>query len=176
MKKHVVFLRGINVSGQKKIKMAELRDELAKNGFHNVQTYIQSGNVVLVSSQNGREIENQVAEIILDSFGHEISVLTLSKEKIKKILRDNPFQKLEDDRSCYFVLLSESPSSDKVTALQKEKFQYELFAITPDCVYLNCLNGYGNAKLNNNLIERKLGVRATTRNLKTMLKMAEMAD
>lgn len=175
MKTYIALLRGINVSGQKKIKMAELREILEKEGLKSVQTYIQSGNIAFDSESDSKEnLENVIYNIILKHFGFEVPTLVLGKEAIEEILKTNRFEDDGENR-LYFVLLKNPPEDELIKTFNELQFENEDFHITDKCVYLFCKKGYGNAKLNNNLIERKLKVEATTRNLKTMKKLLEMA-
>ena len=100
-------------------------------------------------------------------------ILVLLGNEIEKILKGNPFAE-EEENKLYYVLLKYPPEEALVDQFNEQQFENEDFHITNDCVYLLCKKGYGNAKLNNNLIERKLKVEATTRNLKTMQKLLEM--
>ncbi|WP_420320514.1 DUF1697 domain-containing protein [Flagellimonas sp.] len=175
MKSFIAFLRGINVSGQKKIKMADLKQALESNGLDNVQTYIQSGNLVFDADEiNLTQLEDAIHETIASTFGFDVPVLVLTRQKLIGILDANPFSDEPDKKSLYYVLLKTKPNTDLVTEFNQLKFENEDFHITDSCVYLCCKAGYGKAKLSNNLIERKLKVEATARNLRTMLKMAEM--
>ena len=178
MQKYIALLRGINVSGQKKIPMAELRHSLEKIGFEDVVTYIQSGNVVFSFDNSNKEIlENKVQSVILESFGFQVPILIKTREDIERILKDNPFTniKIDESKQLYFVLLKNQPEEELKIKFESEIYTNEDFYITADCVYLNCKSGYGKAKLNNNLVEQKLKVGATTRNYKTMLKLLELS-
>lgn len=179
MQTYIALLRGINVSGQKKIKMADLRQLLAQIGFEDVVTYIQSGNIVLKSEEkNPRALEKNIASEIYKSYGFDVPVLVKSKEEIQDIIENNPFDNSEDLEAnrIYFVLLKAVPESDLTEALVNEIFANEKFNITANCVYLCCAKGYGNAKCDNNFFERKLKVPATTRNYRTMTKLLEMSQ
>ncbi len=178
MRTYIALLRGINVSGQKKIRMVDLRQLLTQMGFENVVTYIQSGNIVLKSREKDlRVLEKGIAEAIHNAYGFDVPVLVKSKEEIQSIIQSNPFNNVEDLEAnrVYFVLLKEVPESDLVEALGKETFPNEKFSISDNCVYLSCAKGYGNSKCDNNFFERKLKVAATTRNFRTMNKLVEMA-
>ena len=177
METYIAFLRGINVSGQKKIKMAELRLSLERIGLENIRTYIQSGNLVFQSnSQNKAVLEEQITQQIAKDFGFEVPVIITSPKTMQRILEHNPFAKAEDLARCYFVFLKNSPDPERVDRFYQLKYENEQFHITDFCVYLYCNAGYGKAKLNNNLIEQKLKVMATTRNLRTLQKLLELAD
>ncbi|MEZ4809467.1 MAG: DUF1697 domain-containing protein [Allomuricauda sp.] len=177
MKTYIALLRGINVSGQKKIKMDELRKTLENIGLGNVTTYIQSGNIVFNSGLTEIDkLQNIIYEAIWKDFGFEVPTLVVTGEEVGRILNANPFFDMTEENRLYYVLLKQPPKQELVDQLNEQRFADEDFHITPACVYLCCKNGYGNAKLNNNLIERKLKVEATTRNLKTMQKLLEMAQ
>ncbi len=179
MTTYIALLRGINVSGRKKIKMEALRAMMRELGFEAVTTYIQSGNIVFrTKASDPKDLGRSIAQQIEKTFGHEVPVLVLSIKELTRILELHPFRNVDssDQNSLYFVLLLETPVHEVVAALNGEKFDGEWFSITNDCVYLVCQNGYGNAKLNNNLVERKLKVLATTRNHRTMIKLIEIAN
>ncbi|MEO1010576.1 MAG: DUF1697 domain-containing protein [Bacteroidota bacterium] len=178
MKTYIVLLRGINVSGQKKIKMADLRALLEKLGFSDVATYIQSGNIVLTSNLETEEtVAHTIHQGIANRYGFKVPVLVKSRSDFAKILDENPFTdpELLQNNYLYFVLLKQRPDQEQIDRLQSEDYPNERFTITENCVYLGCLKGYGKAKLDNNLLERKLKVSATTRNYKTMMKLLEMS-
>ncbi|MBD0851602.1 DUF1697 domain-containing protein [Maribacter arenosus] len=176
---YIAFLRGINVSGHKIIKMADLRSLLEDVGFQDVLTYIQSGNIVFKSAvQLPTKLENIISNTILDQYGFEIPVIVKQRSEIEGIMANNPFTdpKDIDENKVYFVLLKTEPKAEKIKALSALKFENEELVITPKCVYLKCALGAGKAKCDNNLIERKLQVEATTRNPKTLLKLLDLSS
>lgn len=172
MKTYIALLRGINVSGQKKIKMADLKRTLENSGLQNVKTYIQSGNIVFDSEIAKTDmLQDKIHNAILNDFAFEVPVLVKTSSELEKILTANPFSNEVEENRLYFVLLKKSPEQSLVDEFNELNFASEDFNVTYTCVYLCCKKGYGNAKLNNNLVERKLKVQATTRNLKTMQKL-----
>lgn len=176
MIKYIAFLRGINVGGQKKIKMADLRLSLEKTGFKNVSTYIQSGNILLESPiKDVRTIETDIKKAIERDFGFEVPTLVKTTKELVDILKENPFSEVAERKSLYFTLLHQKPEKEWVDEFEQLEFETEDFHYTATCVYLHCKMGAGKAKLSNNLVEKKLKTSATTRNLNTMLKMVELA-
>lgn len=176
MFKYIAFLRGINVSGQKKMKMADLRVSLEKGGFQKVDTYIQSGNIIFESAEQCKTIiKKEIENSIEKDFGFKVPTLVKAAEELKEIVRKNPFGEIVEKKNLYFALLHEKPGRELVEKFVQLQFKTEDFQYTENCVYLNCKMGAGKAKLSNNLIENKLGITATTRNLNTMLKMIELA-
>lgn len=178
MKTYIALLRGINVSGQKLIKMIDLRSLLEKLDFLEVQTYIQSGNIVLKSDEdNCDKIAEKVKKGIADTFGFDVPVLVKTHDELRLIFDMNPFTTPADieNKRIYFAFLKEAPRPELIEEFQKEEFVQEEFVVTENCVYLNFQIGAGKAKLSNNLIERKLKVSATSRNYRTMVKLLEMS-
>ena len=178
MQTYIALLRGINVGGQKKIRMADLKPLLEALGFENITTYIQSGNVVFNSEEtNVEKLINQIEEAIFKSYNFEVQILIKKRMELERIVDQNPYTDSKDleDNKIYFVLLKEIPDLDLVGNLQNVKFENEQFIIADTCVYLRCGLGAGKAKCNNNLIENKLKVVATSRNYRTMRKLLELS-
>lgn len=179
MKTYIAFLRGINVSGKHKIPMAILKELLVGQGLKEVKTYIQSGNVLFKSERdNTKELEKLLSAAILDHFKFNIPVVVKTVEQVKEILNQNPFKTDDENlqKQNYFVLLNNWPNQEDTEKLTLEVYANEEFLVTNNCVYLKCNAGYGKAKLNNNLIERKLNVLATTRNYRTMNKILALSN
>jgi uncharacterized protein (DUF1697 family) len=183
MKTYITLLRGINVSGKKKVNMKVLKGLYESLGYQEVSTYIQSGNVVFKADKKkdkhiiAKEIEQKIAE----SYGFEVPILIRDVSEIQQIILENPFVTITgmDAQQLYVTFLSEEPLKEKLSLLQASDFFPEGFAVSGSEIYLNCTNGYGKTKLDNNFFERKLKVIATTRNWRTvneLLKMAEMAS
>ena len=174
MKTYIALLRGINVSGHKKILMADLRNLLKKIGFIELQTYIQSGNVVFSSSEDKADLERIISKAILKKYAWEVPVLVLTTSEIKAILENCPFSDEKKEKS-YFVLLQSKPSIENIVATESLSYPNEEFVINNSCVYLYSEFGAAKAKLGTNFFERKLKVSATARNYKTMNKLLEMS-
>ncbi len=170
MKTYIIILRGINVSGKKKLPMQKLRDLLNQLQFQEVQTYIQSGNIILKSKENKIQIVKKIKEEIEKQYGYDVPVLAKTIEEWKKAIENNPYKNVEEKQQ-YFTFLSEKSEIKEIEVNSKED-EYE---VIDDVVYVNAVGGYGKTKLNNNFLEKKLKVTATTRNLKTTLKLLALA-
>lgn len=170
MTRFIILLRGINVSGKNKIPMADLRHLLNDLQFQNVQTYIQSGNIILDSSKNKDSICQEISEGIKSKFGYDVPVLARTISEWEKVIKGYPFS-LEDEKIVAFAFLSKI---SKETILEVKNIGKDNYKIVNDVVYLNCPSGFGSTKLTNNLIEKKLNVIATSRNLRTTLKLLEL--
>ena len=178
MNTYIALFRGINVSGQKKIKMADLRQHMQALGFDQVRTYIQSGNLIFQSEVVAKdELEKQIEEKILAEYGFEVSVIIRTPEELQAILVENPFlQNPENDPKRFYVaVLASEPTTERLDVLAEKDYAPEAYAILGKTLYFYVPNGYGRSKMNNNFFENKLKVVATTRNWRTMHKLAEMA-
>jgi uncharacterized protein (DUF1697 family) len=173
---YIALLRGINVSGQKIIKIDELRKLFEDSGFKNVKTYIQSGNVIFNSHINSAEkIVKLVEKKIKEVFSFEVTVLIRTHNELGRIIQKNPFLKTKPLEKLYVAFLSDIADKDDSDKLLKYKSKTEEFRITNKVVYLYYSDGAGRTKLTNNIIESKLGVKATTRNWNTVNKLFEMS-
>lgn len=172
------MLRGINVSGQKLIKMDALRKLYEHLGFHNITTYVQSGNVIFTSKNTKPdELAKKIRQHIEKEFGFDVSVIVLSIDLLKKIIDSNPFIKdtSKDKSFLHVTFLSSKPNEFNFKNIEEKKLTGGEIFISDYAVYLHCPNGYGKLKMSNNLLEKKLNVAATTRNWKTTNELLKIA-
>lgn len=172
MQTYIALLRGINVGGHKKLKMADLKLLFEDLGFQDVVTYIQSGNVVF-SAEEEKGLPEKISKEITEKFGWEVPVLVKTADAIAKILAACPFAETKK-AEAYFMLLATPPKREFMEAVNEISCPNEEFVLTQDCVYIYFGNGAGNAKLNNNFFEKKLKVAATTRNYRTLARLVEL--
>ncbi|MDD4002374.1 MAG: DUF1697 domain-containing protein [Bacteroidales bacterium] len=178
MKTYISILRGINVSGHKIIKMEALRTSYENMGFSNVKTYVQSGNVIFSYDDiEINKLEEQIFQQIKKDFGFDVPVIVMSIEKIEEIIKNNPFlkDKSKEESFMHVTFLASKSETYNFNAIEEKKQDNEDIVFSDYAVYLYCPNGYGNTKLNNNFIETKLKVRATTRNWKTTNELFQIA-
>lgn len=175
--KYIALLRGINVGGQKKIKMADLKVMFESMGFKDVKTYIQSGNVIFnYDSSDTIILANRVEEKISETFGFSAKTIIRTAEELRSIIDNNPFIKEPDIEldKLHVTLMIDVPAPNIISSLNIKKEENERYLIISKEIYLYCPNGYGNTKLNNSIFEKKLNIAATTRNWKTITKLHEL--
>ena len=175
MNTFIVLFRGINVSGQKKIKMAELKNHLQDIGLTSIETYIQSGNVIVQTTWDVSTLNQKIIEKIEKEYGFSVELITRIPADLKNVIKKNPFGH-KDLQRLYVTFLSEIPANDKVLALRQVDYSPEEFVLHNDVIYFYSPLGYGRAKMNNNFFENKLKVSATTRNWKTVNKLLEISE
>jgi uncharacterized protein (DUF1697 family) len=175
---YISMIRGINVGGQKKMKMDQLRESLEILGFEQVRTYVQSGNVIFQAAKcSPIDLSRKIAQRILSDFGYSVPVISKTAEEIDKTIKNNPFVKKAgiDSSKLHVTFLSEVPTPSALKKLDELTSGLDQFRRCGKEVYLYCPNGYGNTKLSNNTLERILSVTATTRNWNTVNKLYEMS-
>jgi uncharacterized protein (DUF1697 family) len=175
---YIAMLRGVNVSGQKIVRMERLRASCDALGFRHVATYVQSGNIVFGAEQKSPStLSKQISDTILHDFGLAVPTLVKTREEMQAVIERNPFLKEADiDVSKLHVTFLSGPHpADSLKTLQALQAKPDQFHIGRHEVYLHCPHGYGRSKLANTAIEKALAVSATTRKWKTVVTLLEMA-
>ena len=176
MQTWIALFRGINVGGNNVIKMADLKALCGTLGLEGAQTYIQSGNLVFRSNQDAVQLRQALKSTVHEHAGFEPNVICFPADHLKKAMESNPFSEGEaDPKSLHLYFLDEVPSSpDLVSLKQYAKPDSEQFRLLDDVFYLHAPEGIGRSKLAASA-EKALGVGATARNWRTVLKLSEMA-
>lgn len=90
--KYIVLLRGVMPTGKNKLKMADLREVLSDVGYENVQTYIQSGNVLLESEEDKNTLADHVRRVIKENLGPDLPIVVKTNPEFEQIIEDNPYK------------------------------------------------------------------------------------
>lgn len=175
---YIAMLRGINVTGQKLVKMERLRAIFSGMGYQNVQTYIQSGNVIFGTDEPASGLTAKIQKAILKEFGFDVTVVTKTAKEMADIVKRNPFAKAatSEEKRLYVTFLSDDPPKNAAELLKPLAVNGEKFHVIGRAVYACFLKGYAETKLSNAAIEKKLGCSATTRNWNTTKTLLEMAS
>ncbi len=170
METWIALLRGINVGGKHSVPMKELVKLLEANGFVNVKTYIQSGNVVF---QYTTKPQDEMGQLIEEKFGFKPAVFILSKAELKKAVANNPFQN-DHGKTIHFFFLKEDPSKIDYELLDSLKSESEAYQLIEKVFYLYAPDGIGRSKMVEKIGKAFPGVTMTARNLNTINKLMEM--
>lgn len=171
------FLRGINVGGRNKIRMADLRQLYADLGMTNVRSLLQSGNVIFASSNADlTSVKLELEDGIRSAFGLDIQVLLRSADNFEDIIARHPFsaEQLNEPRKTAVVFLSGAPVSSAVDALSESNPGREVIHAAGRELYIFYTDGMARSKLDNKRIENRLGLIATARNWNTCLKLQRL--
>ena len=176
MQTYIALLRGINVGGSHMLPMKDLKLLFERNRCVNVQTYIQSGNVVFRSAIADTErLAQQVMAAVSKARGFEPRVLVLTRSELERAVAGNPFLEAEGNpKSVHLFFLAEPAKKADLKALDTLKVKSERYALKGKVLYLHTPDGFGTSKLAARA-ERFLGVEATARNWRTVTTLLQMA-
>jgi uncharacterized protein (DUF1697 family) len=169
----VVFLRGINVGGHKRISMADLRSLLAERGYEDVKTYLQSGNAVVTSDRKPAAVEADVSAAIAETLGHDVTVVVRTAEQLAEVVRDDPFADVRTDPRFHQALfLAGKPDAKAIAGLEDTDFSPERLVVAPGVLHAWCPDGTNDSPLLKALT--KLRTPTTARNWRTVEKLLEL--
>jgi uncharacterized protein (DUF1697 family) len=175
---YIAFLRAINVSGQKIIKMEDLRSMFAMPGFKNIRTYIQSGNVLFESALSEEpKLIKKIEKQLHANLGYEVEVFVRSKDNISSIVKNNPFKSAELSKALklYVNFLCEEPLKENKQLLESFSNDLEQFSIKGREVYALCLKDTNEKlKYSNKFVEKKLKMLATGRDWNTINRILDL--
>jgi uncharacterized protein (DUF1697 family) len=177
MSTFVALLRAVNVGGVK-VAMAELRGRLEGLGLTDVQTHVQSGNVVFDAVADDPAVHAAAVEdAIRRGLGLDVRALVLSAAHLARIAQANPFLAVgADQSSLHATFLFEPVTESAFTALALPAREGEQAALGEQVAYLHLPHGYGRSKLSNAYFERALRTAATTRNWRTVTTLVELSS
>ena len=175
-KPYIVLLRGVMPTGKNRIPKMSFLQEILSTEFDSVRTYIQSWNIVLISDRSRSEIAKKVFELIKKHIGPELPSIGVTREEIQEILDKNPFWADYDISRVFFTLTNDSLDSELLEKMKKEIFDGQELKIVENKLYMYLPKDASRTKLNNNYLEKKLKIVATTRNFNTLTKLVEMVE
>lgn len=177
MTTYIALLRGINVGGNKIIKMQDLKIMFQSMGYHNVRTYIQSGNVLFESIE---ESEAQLSEVIeshiMQTFGFEVSVIIRTLAELELVIANNPFQLSdpEDFKRWYVTFLSMEPSTEALDKLRTYEDGVDKLRFIGREMYVLYEVSVSQSALSKVSFDKILGMSVTARNWNTVNKLIAM--
>ena len=175
MQAWVLLFRGINVGGNNLLPMKALVSILQNLGFDDVNTYIQSGNVVFRASKSpAKNIVSKIAVAIERDFGFSPQITLLSVADLHGIVAKNPFvADAAEPKFLHCFFLSEVPGDPDVKGLDAILGKDEVYLLTEKALYLHAPQGIGRSKFAQRA-EKLIGVSGTARNWRTVSKIVEM--
>lgn len=158
--------------------MKELRSLFECLGHEDVQTYLQSGNVVLGDqSSTPKKLAAEIEGALSKTFDFKISVMIRTRRELERVATGNPFRtEGANPSSLHVMFLADPASSRAVKALDPNRSPPDEFEVEGREVYLWFPNGSARSKLTVDYFERKLGTRATARNWNTIMKVLKLME
>jgi len=168
--KYYVFIRGINVGGNTKVDMSLLKQAIAQKYPIHIDSYLNSGNLIIESSMD----KNRIIEIIKENIGELFSVATeviiKTRRQLEEALKNNPFlhtAEMEKSRLivCFLSVPVDGEALKKIKANDKI---VEPLSVKDDILYIHYVNGIARSKLTTGYIDKILNVFSTGRNINTI--------
>jgi uncharacterized protein (DUF1697 family) len=175
---YVALLRGINNAGNSaRVAMADLRALFERLGYGDVQTLLNSGNVIF--SAPGTEpgaLRSRIEKALVSKLGLTVPVIVLSAEDVAAAVRRNPLHRIATNPSHLLVLVPETPAAlRKVTALLEATWSPEALTLKNRVAYLWCAKGVASSRLWA-AVDRALGRAGTARNIATFTKILAIIE
>lgn len=177
----IALLKGINLGPKNKISMKVLSSILINNGFNQVSTYINTGNVFLETKKDILQLGSELEQLILTNLNLNIPVVVRTLQELDKLIQSCPYSDEEInkisgnyDYECFYVaFLSSEPTLSQIEKFNTYKNELEDYVLINNDLYLLLKCSVRDSKLARNLT--KLDKNATVRNWNTLLKLHEIA-
>jgi uncharacterized protein (DUF1697 family) len=174
MSTRIVFLRAINVGGNGKVPMAELRAIAADLGATDVQTYIASGNLVAEVPGKGADFDRALEQAIEKRYGFFRDVISRTPAQLTKALDAHPFEVTEPKYS-YVSFLAGKPTAAAIAKAETYPTGDDQWKVIGTELHIRYANGAGRPEMKADSISRALKVPGTGRNLNTVQKLIDLA-
>lgn len=175
--KVVALLRGINVGGNRIIRMADLRSMLDEMGFRGVRTLLQSGNVVFeTETSEGSGLSLRLERAILTRFGFDVDCMIRTPLEWEAAIFGNPFPESAqaEPNRLLVVFFKSEPASEALAELHAALTGGEALVVKGRELYAIYPQGIAGSKLTTSLIESRLKLRGTGRNWNTVAKISKL--
>jgi uncharacterized protein (DUF1697 family) len=178
MPTYAALLRGINVGRNKRIGMADLRSLVEGLGHESVRTHLQSGNIVFDSrKRSARPLETAIEQAIAAELDMDVTVMVRRADELAAVVDASPFAgRTDDPKKIHVAFLSQAPKAAAVKGLGGDEFAPDELEVIGREAHLLYPNGYARTNLTNAVLEKRLGVRATSRNWRTVKALAELTS
>lgn len=171
----VILLRGVNVGTKNRIKMADVRRFLAGDALSDIDTLLQSGNIVCRTKLTPDSASTEVSKRLKKSLSIDIPVLSRSQTAWNRIVRNNPFAS-EDLSKVHVLLVDRRLTKTQLSTLEPYLRPTEKLSGSGQTLYFYLPNGASQTKLTSTLIEKKLNCVTTGRNWNTVMRLKRMLD
>ncbi len=176
MPRYVALFGSINV-GRNRLKMADLRSAFEGEGFENVETVVASGNVLFDHEERPEVgLEEKLTLMMRHKFGMDSVALVRSRDALAAAIAENPFGADGEEGFVHTLFLEGLVDPDGFARLQKDRTGPERLAPGTRALHIDYVAGAGESKLVGAFIERRMGVRGTARNLRSMKRILAKMD
>ncbi|ATL48646.1 hypothetical protein COR50_16570 [Chitinophaga caeni] len=175
MSRIVAFLRAINVGGRN-IKMAELKTIFETLPVQQVQTYIQSGNVMFdIAASKKKNFHTKIENLLEEQLGYPVITILKDLAQMQHIIEQNPFpDRNPDTHQLYVMMLAQIPNAKQREAIAAISSEVDTYVFLDDILYIRCERNKDKSLFTNMLVEKILKIDGTTRNWNTVMKIASL--
>jgi uncharacterized protein (DUF1697 family) len=170
----VALLRAVNVAGTGKLPMADLRALVESLGYANVETYIQSGNVVLDAPKE-EGVATHIEAALEKKHALDTRVMVRTADSLIDSAEHHAFAGRAEGSKLHVVFFAEAPTKAAIAKLDPNRSPGDEFVVRGRELHLYTPNGAGQSKLTMSYLERMLGTAGTMRNLNTVTKLLALA-
>lgn len=177
MEWYIGLLRGVNVGGKNKVKMADLKKALAEAGFVEPGTLLQSGNVVFKHA-HGKDLERQLEDLLEKHFGFRVDWIVRSREELESLLAKNPYpdQAEKDPAHLLVMFFRDELDPEQVAKVRAAVKGPETFELVGKHLFINFPEDIGHSKLFSTPGWKETFASGTGRNWNTLQKLVEMTQ
>ncbi|HEY4415776.1 MAG TPA: DUF1697 domain-containing protein [Verrucomicrobiae bacterium] len=170
---YIILFRG--VGGKTQLPVKVLREKLTEAGFENVATYINSGNAVVRSRLNRKQVIATIAELCRTQFAFDKPIFAPTLAEWNTMIARNPFAKSAAlaPATVHAALLASEPKTEDLERVRVCAVKGEGIEVVEGVAYLHLPHSFGRSKLAEKF-DKWIGVTNTIRNWNTVLKLAEL--
>ena len=169
----VALLRGINIGPSKRIAMADLRAIVESLGHTDVETYLQSGNVVFTPKRRATNPAEPLSTAIREATGFDVPVVTRTGAELARVVESNPYS-VDDPTKVVVAFLADAVDLGDLALGVLSSYLPDELTISARELYVSVPNGQARSKLMEALTKRTLPTILTVRNWRTVEALAEM--
>jgi uncharacterized protein (DUF1697 family) len=175
MKRTVYLILFRGVGGKTQLPVQALREKLAKAGFENVATYINSGNAIVRSPLSREKVVATIAKLCRAEFGFNKAIFAPTLAEWSDVIARNPFAKAAATApaTVHAALLESAPRTEDIERIGALAVKGEDIKVITGVAYIHTPNGFGTCKMAEKF-DNWIGVTNTARNWNTVLKLAEL--
>ena len=177
MDRLIALLRAVNVGGRK-LPMADLRALCGELGWEDVETYIQSGNLVFKAGGEPDALETQLEKAIRAKFGMDVPVIIRTAPQWAGYVKANPFPEAAkaEPKALQLLVSKRPPDKDAAARLMERAQSGERVKAAGGALWFHFPEGIARSKLTPSLIDKACGSPSTSRNWRTVLTLLQMAQ
>lgn len=167
------FLRAVNLGKRNKVPMPDLMERLAARGFPPIAYLLASGNLAVAAGPDAAPaLRAELLAAIAEAYGVRTEVVFRTAGSLAELLRVDPFTPA-GMRRVYVTLWDDEPDPEGLAALAATDFSPDALHLVDGAAFMGYVDSSHDAKLSHALVERRLKVPATARNVNTFRRLLE---